>query len=1478
MAWDARITLCKKCQRYGFGYCLQRHRCERLFTVFPCREVEGVSGEPNFRELITRNYQDYLDLMDLNPSNNPDKVPRGWDCDGMTAPTQPPPSPAIPPSPPTPPSSPPLPTSPCPSPPPIPPPPIHCDNSCDEVGWMSDGVCDDGGPGADFSQCPYGTDCDDCGTRLAPSPPPSAPPRPPPPPPAPPPLPPNPEPPRPPMLPMPPSPPPALEVEALPVYVAGQAGRASCADDSSQCAFRYALSHTPVLLSVSALVGQQGDTLTLTGHHFSLTPSENVVSIGGEQCATLSAAVDSSFTPPDCPVLSCTLHMQQLIALTCRVPHLDSAFPHHIGVSVVGLGSSPRLNGATLKVFPLLRSVAPSGGSVAGGTLLTLSGDGFSSRKGDVDVMIGTGGRCRIRSVTPSTVVCATGAAADMATTTADLPIKLRVRGVPANLTTGHSSPFTYSYDRTKTPLLSSAAWVSTSGSSWTLRLVGSALDSPPLAIRVGPLACTPTSDVSATHVVADCPPPYQGSQVVTISNAHGVALSDPRWPRVPGAQFEVGALSHTNVSLAGGLALRVSGAGFSSTSTTVTICGEECGIIGVSPTEVACAVPSLLVHDNNILQLNLAVGAEAEHVIDMTPSPPPPGVDQVFLGGNQATLYQRSRAENTTLVKQDRVAAIRFRGLSDETFPRGATLSHVELQVTPNSGGDGQVVCEVRASLDCTYDGPLYSDALSMERLGDFNATNLTFVEWDMQPYEVAADGALQSDESPDLTRLLRDALAARETLVGCAITLTLYSREQPTESGDPNIQATRARGWRAFYSSADAIRAPELRIRYVPPTPRQQVLYTPDQLCTVNVSVPSMASSAVEGGCAATSAGLASHRPMSDTNQCPQLHLQAQAMTLDNVDAVANPPSPPPTPHPPMETANDGCVTSGAGHDNSGGDGGQACARAKFAPVPELQMTNPARECSMRVNGVDLFEGCGLNQLVVGRDGVCAAVINSPDAPRAACFDTKTAGVGLEQLVSWIDELPEGAPVMLTSCSRLAFVHNRQRLGVALKRLGAVDPPTRIDDAYSLVGIKGASTPLAEMRSPCCEVGTTLTNGQASDFCAKCDQTPSWAEAYTGCGVALDANGRQSALGPDAAFLTWGSPSLVDAVGAVLGGSVHGAAAASPPPPTSLDGVITALQADDADVYDAACPTALTGAADSRQPSGARYGSLMMTDGDRSTYWLSVGRPDAVLTLDLGSRRFVEAITFQWRDPARSVLILQSQSAAGDEWEVAANVQWTVVSLAAVPATHRISLTDAAAAGDASSAPGVVAQRLRLYLADPLDRRAPAFSIREMQVEGCMLPDLSLQAPSPIWYSRMSTPYLVSVTPRRGSTAGGTLITLTVDGLPEFDALSDLHVTTVGKPCTVTRADRATGEVSCLTGSYGVTTLANPGLGMVELTVAGVGLAASYKGADYEYVDLWSRRTTWGGEGYTIPGVESKFDSVWMQTLIGWNPSAPQ
>ena len=58
--------------------------------------------------------------------------------------------------------------------PPPPPPAGLCLETCmvGNVPYASDGICDDDGPGAEFSACPHGTDCADCGVRALPPPPP----------------------------------------------------------------------------------------------------------------------------------------------------------------------------------------------------------------------------------------------------------------------------------------------------------------------------------------------------------------------------------------------------------------------------------------------------------------------------------------------------------------------------------------------------------------------------------------------------------------------------------------------------------------------------------------------------------------------------------------------------------------------------------------------------------------------------------------------------------------------------------------------------------------------------------------------------------------------------------------------------------------------------------------------------------------------------------------------------------------------------------------------------------------------------------------------------------------------------------------------------------------------------------------------------------------------------------------------------------
>ena len=194
----------------------------------------------------------------------------------------------------------------------------------------------------------------------------------------------------------------------------------------------------------------QGDALTVKGHGLSTTATENVVTVGGQPCEVFSAVQDSSHSPAGCPVTSCTQQLQTLITLQCYLPHLDTVAPHPILLGKQAsdgtfLGFSPTLAGATLAVAPKIVSFSPGSGSVAGGTVVRFDGDGFSTRKGDIDIMLG-GARCRVTQTNLSSVFCIAPMASDLTTSTA-ADVELRVRGQAAACSV---SPCQYTYSRAR--------------------------------------------------------------------------------------------------------------------------------------------------------------------------------------------------------------------------------------------------------------------------------------------------------------------------------------------------------------------------------------------------------------------------------------------------------------------------------------------------------------------------------------------------------------------------------------------------------------------------------------------------------------------------------------------------------------------------------------------------------------------------------------------------------------------------------------------------------------------------------------------------------------------------------------------------------------------------------------------------------------------------------------------------------------------
>ena len=433
--------------------------------------------------------------------------------------------------------------------------------------------------------------------------------------------------------------------------------------------------------------------------------------------------------PRWCPVTSCTTEFDAMQRLECALPS-HHAFPmHSITVAVDGKGASPALPSANFTYGVDLRGSAPDGGSVAGGTLLTLAGDGFSERLGDIEVGLG-GAACLVISANSSRISCVTGAAPGGSSGTVGLT--LQVRGMAASGTAR-----TFLYDDARTPTLTGAVVTSKTSSEWQYDLAGTGFELPVANNRVlvGETPCEVVSG-SSTQLTCTSHPPLAGLQLVQLSNGDGAAVAASSLPKVEGSELSVESLNASSmVSVAGGAQIAISGSGFASADDTlVHVCEQECVVQQVSYREVRCSVPTLLTQNPHLEHLVLSDATAAE--MDLAPPPPaPPGLSYGVAD---------FRANTTLTVQQGKVVALSFsKDLDSTSLPRGATLSSVVVRVTPHSGMNGGVLLRVRVSVSCMGD----PDPLEPYELLRSNETNQT-VLWDVRPYGMG----FEYDESPDL------------------------------------------------------------------------------------------------------------------------------------------------------------------------------------------------------------------------------------------------------------------------------------------------------------------------------------------------------------------------------------------------------------------------------------------------------------------------------------------------------------------------------------------------------------------------------------------------------------------------------------------------------------------------------------------------------------------------------------------------------
>ncbi|CAH1247131.1 PKHD1L1 [Branchiostoma lanceolatum] len=343
------------------------------------------------------------------------------------------------------------------------------------------------------------------------------------------------------------------------VVTQGGSLRAVCDGD---CQFSHRDSSTPRLVSIQPTSASgASNVFTLTGALFGTDVDAVAVEIGDTPC-DVTAMTDGSIT------------------CTARALAVGSN-----AVSVVNaLGTAA--SSLTVASQAQIDSFSPPSGSMAGGTVVTFTGNGFGD---DMSVTLGDGSECTIDGeITRTSFSCVT----PTATQDGDHTVQLSVR---SNGQTYPAQDFTYAADRT--PVVNSISPSEATGGD-TLTISGSGFggvsrrrrrsSSADVSVTVGDSPC-PLSSSSDTELSCVLVESVAGSYDVNVMVAGmGLATSSVALSY----QLSLDSVQPTSGSLGGGLTLTLGGSGFSS-STVATVCGEPCPVSSTGPSQMECTLPA---------------------------------------------------------------------------------------------------------------------------------------------------------------------------------------------------------------------------------------------------------------------------------------------------------------------------------------------------------------------------------------------------------------------------------------------------------------------------------------------------------------------------------------------------------------------------------------------------------------------------------------------------------------------------------------------------------------------------------------------------------------------------------------------------------------------------------------------------------------------------------------------------------------------
>ncbi|XP_040210792.1 fibrocystin-L-like [Rana temporaria] len=305
------------------------------------------------------------------------------------------------------------------------------------------------------------------------------------------------------------------------------------------CNFFYTNSITVVASSISPNVVRNTSTLlNIYGSGFGADINDIAVSIGEKSMA--ASVVDVNDTK-----------------IICSVDPIPAG---SYLVRVVALSKGLAQNNLTINSPAEAVLLTPSG-SVLGGTVLQIEGNGFSP----INTTVKVGGvPCFILSVTPGRIQCVT-------------PASSAVKIVKVNIYIPSASylSLNYSYSEMDTPTVTSI-FPSTGPSGTTISVFGTQFgsDATSVTVTIGNATCVITfiSDTLLNCTVTDH---WGGTFPISLQNKKGFARSSATFTY----ELSMTSIFPNQGSFGGGLMLSIAGSGFDDTLSKVLICNSECKI-----------------------------------------------------------------------------------------------------------------------------------------------------------------------------------------------------------------------------------------------------------------------------------------------------------------------------------------------------------------------------------------------------------------------------------------------------------------------------------------------------------------------------------------------------------------------------------------------------------------------------------------------------------------------------------------------------------------------------------------------------------------------------------------------------------------------------------------------------------------------------------------------------------------------------------